>query len=327
MMARPSPDKDIAVLRVALDLAAVPSRRRQLRNSPLPEGVTFLLRIVTDDLGAIEASAKRMQKTRKSCVKRRRSTSNRSCWRRTPTAIACWARRSATAAELRRNFAFLCKWLHSELCQDMARSMFFLRVTCAWNNVKTPERRGAYDATLDARLAAPSVSRDEQAGDRKGNGKTKPLGGETSGGRGGPPRIVRARKQRWRASFCGGSSLSCSARARIERKRSSSTKERQRSATGFDHARIEPSLRAKSQRRRRTSRVPLGDFQHSRIGALLVYNFSRVVAYLPRRRQKQRSCSGGTSRPRSSPSPTTKSILAPATRARRRVRRNRRNSV
>ena len=202
MMAQPSPDQDIAVLRVALDLAAVPSRRRQLLNSPLPEGVTFLLRIVTDDLGAIEASAKRMQKSPQKLreaaafyIEQILLAPNADSYR------VLGARRSATAAELRRNFAFLCKWLHSELCQDMARSMFFLRVTCAWNNVKTPERRGAYDATLDARLAAPSVSRDEQAGDRKGNGKTKPLGGETSGGRGGPPRIVRARKQRWRASF------------------------------------------------------------------------------------------------------------------------------
>ena len=112
MMAQPSPDQDIAVLRVALDLAAVPSRRRQLLNSPLPEGVTFLLLIVTDDRSAIEASAKRMQSPRKSCVKRRRSTSNRSCWRRTPTAIACWGRGGApqprNCVEILRFFANGC---------------------------------------------------------------------------------------------------------------------------------------------------------------------------------------------------------------------------
>ena len=202
MMARPSPDKEIAVLRVALDLAAVPSRRRQLRNSPLPEGVIFLLRIVTDDLGALEASAKRMQESPQKLrevaafyIEQILLAPNADSYR------VLGARRSATAAELRQNFAFLCKWLHSELCQDMARSMFFLRITCAWNNVKTPERRAAYDATSDARLAPLSVSRDEQAGDPKENGKTNPLGGETSGGRGGPARIVGARKQRRRASF------------------------------------------------------------------------------------------------------------------------------
>jgi hypothetical protein len=202
MLARPSSDKEIAALRVALDLAAVPSRRRQLRNSPLPEGVIFLLRIVRDDLGAIEASAKRMQESPRKLreaaafyIEQILLAPDADSYR------VLGARRSATAAELRQNFGFLCKWLHSELCQDMARSMFFLRVTCAWNNVKTPERRAAYDATLDARLAPLSVSRDEQAGDRKENGKTKPLGGETSGGRGGPARIVGARKRRGRASF------------------------------------------------------------------------------------------------------------------------------
>jgi hypothetical protein len=202
MMARPSPDQEIAALRVALDLAAVPSRRRQLRSNPLPEGVTFLLSVVTDDHGAIEASAKRMQespqKLREAAafyIEQILLAPNADSYR------VLGARRSAPAAELRRNFAFLCKWLHSELCQDMARSMFFLRITGAWNNVKTPERRCAYDATLDAYLAALSVSREKRAGDRKGNGETPSLGGETSGGRGRPARLVRARKQRWGASF------------------------------------------------------------------------------------------------------------------------------
>ncbi len=196
MMAPLSPDQDMAALRVALDLAAAPSRRRQLRNSPLPEGVTFLLRIVTDDLGAIESSANRMQefpqKLRKAAafyIEQVLLTPNADSYR------VLGARRSATVAELRRNLAFLCKWLHSELCSDMARPMFFLRITCAWNNVKTPERRGAYDATLDARIAALGVSRDDQAGDRRAHGKIKPLGGEASGRRGEPARIARTRKR------------------------------------------------------------------------------------------------------------------------------------
>ena len=107
-MAQPSPDQDIAVLRVALDLAAVPSRRRQLLNSPLPEGVTFLLLIVTDDLGAIEASAKRMQKSPQKLreaaafyIEQILLAPNANSYR------VLVAQRSAAAAELRRNLRFL----------------------------------------------------------------------------------------------------------------------------------------------------------------------------------------------------------------------------
>ena len=51
----------------------------------------------------------------------------------------------ATTAELRRNMALLLRWLHPDLDRRGERSIFAARVTNAWNNLKTPERRDSYE--------------------------------------------------------------------------------------------------------------------------------------------------------------------------------------
>jgi curved DNA-binding protein CbpA len=51
----------------------------------------------------------------------------------------------ASSAELRRNMGFLLRWLHPDLDPRGERSIFIGRVTAAWNDLKTPERRAAYD--------------------------------------------------------------------------------------------------------------------------------------------------------------------------------------
>ena len=55
------------------------------------------------------------------------------------------ATREASYAELRRNMTLLLQWLHPDLDRREARSVFAARVTRAWNDLKTPERRAAYD--------------------------------------------------------------------------------------------------------------------------------------------------------------------------------------
>jgi curved DNA-binding protein CbpA len=58
----------------------------------------------------------------------------------------------ASSAELRRNTGLLLKWLHPDLDSSGERSIFIRRVTTAWNDLKTPERRAAYDqAQRDAK--------------------------------------------------------------------------------------------------------------------------------------------------------------------------------
>ena len=111
-------------------------------------------------------------------------------------------RPGASDAELRQNLALLCRWLHSDVCQDQGRSVFFLRITEAWNNLKTPERRAAYDAALDARLAARRRSGEkrscEATNDHARRGKAKAADGETSGVPGGQRRMALARRRQTR---------------------------------------------------------------------------------------------------------------------------------
>ena len=51
----------------------------------------------------------------------------------------------ASKSELRRNMALLLRWLHPDHDPQGARSVFANRVTRAWNDLKTQERRAAYD--------------------------------------------------------------------------------------------------------------------------------------------------------------------------------------
>jgi curved DNA-binding protein CbpA len=52
---------------------------------------------------------------------------------------------NAPAAHLRQNLALLLRWLHPDVTENAQRSIFVTRVTTAWNDLKTPEKRAAYD--------------------------------------------------------------------------------------------------------------------------------------------------------------------------------------
>lgn len=158
-MTPPSIDEEIAALRAALYVTAIPSRRQQLRNEPLSAGVGLLLRIVANECGAIDFYAARTEKPPEELreaaafyLEQAMFASHADSYRVLGTT------RYAPAAELRRNLVLLCRWLHSDMCEDWRRSVFLLRVTQAWNDLKTPERRAAYDALLDARTAPAAVS-------------------------------------------------------------------------------------------------------------------------------------------------------------------------
>jgi len=73
----------------------------------------------------------------------------------------------ANASELRGNAALLLKWLHPDREPHGERSIFVSRVTEAWNNLKTPARRAAYDELR--RSSSERKSRNKAA--RRGNRK------------------------------------------------------------------------------------------------------------------------------------------------------------
>ena len=138
---------DAAALRLALELLHMPSRVRTLKASPLPEGVAVLLRIAAGDEAAAAQAAE--LSGRSPAVVRNAAAFFLEQILLCPEADSyrvLGATRNASAEELRRNMALLMRWLHPDVIhQERERSIFAGRVTKAWENLKTPDRRAAYD--------------------------------------------------------------------------------------------------------------------------------------------------------------------------------------
>jgi hypothetical protein len=133
-------------LKIAIDLMHVPSQVRLFRSEPLPDGVLLLLRIAAGDEEAERTAAEFAGRSRET-VRRAAAffieqilfASDADSYR------VLGAIPQASAGELRRNLALLMRWLHPDLDPQGRRSVFIGRVTTAWNNLKTPERRAEYD--------------------------------------------------------------------------------------------------------------------------------------------------------------------------------------
>jgi hypothetical protein len=165
---------DRMALKIAIDLMHVPSQVRLFRSEPLPDGVPTLLRIAAGDDEAEHAAAAIMDRSPK--VVREAATffieqilfaPNTDSYRVLGTSP------QADAGELRRNVALLLRWLHPDLDPRGERSIFVSRVTEAWNNLKTRERRSTYDELL--------MHAQARKKSRLRNGKSRP--GRPSGGR------------------------------------------------------------------------------------------------------------------------------------------------
>jgi hypothetical protein len=138
---------DKMALKVAIDLLHVPSQVRLARSVALPAGIPMLLRIAAgDDQAEREAVA---LSGRSRDIVRRAATffieqilfaPNTDSYR------VLGGDPQASAGELRHNVALLLRWLHPDLDPRGERSIFVGRVTAAWNDLKTPERRAAYDS-------------------------------------------------------------------------------------------------------------------------------------------------------------------------------------
>jgi hypothetical protein len=133
-------------LKIAVDLLHVPSRVRLRRSEPLPDGVLTLLRIVAGDTEAARAAVALTERppevVRQAAaffVEQILFASDADSYRVLGT------NPQAGSAELRRNVGLLLRWLHPDLDPQGERSVFIGRVTAAWNDLKTPERRAEYD--------------------------------------------------------------------------------------------------------------------------------------------------------------------------------------
>lgn len=147
-------------LRLALDLMHFPSQVRVVRAAPLPEDLVVLLRIAAGEDEAIRQAMKMSGRSAQAVSDAAAFFIEQILL--FPEADAYRVLGSgpeASNGELRRNMALLLRWLHPDLDRQGERAAFTARVTCAWNDLKTPERRAAYDRQMQTALAQKSLLR------------------------------------------------------------------------------------------------------------------------------------------------------------------------
>lgn len=166
-------DVEASALKVAIELVHVPSRARVMKTAALPEGMGLLLSIAADDEDALREGVDASGRTREVVkgaasffVEQVLMAAEGDSYR------TLGARATATNTELRRNMALLLKALHPDLSQNKDRSVFTGRVTRAWEDLKTQDRRDAYDETrrLTQSLAVPKA---KSSGQTKSVSKTR----------------------------------------------------------------------------------------------------------------------------------------------------------
>jgi DnaJ domain len=149
---------DPTTVRVAIDLMHSPSQVRRIRSAPLPADVANLLRIASGDKEAISQAAGKLGRSRE--MLREAATFYIVQILLSPDADSyrvLGATPEATHGELRHNMTLLLRWLHPDLDPKGQLSVFTARVTRAWNDLKTPERRAHYDRLQRKSLADKSL--------------------------------------------------------------------------------------------------------------------------------------------------------------------------
>ena len=138
--------ESIAALKIAIDLMHVPSQVRHIRSGPLPVGIPKLLRVAAGEDEAISEAVKLTGRSPDVLCKAAAFFIEQILL--CPDADSyrvLGANHEAASSELRRNMAFLLRWLHPDMDQQAAHSIFASRVTGAWEDLKTPDRRELYD--------------------------------------------------------------------------------------------------------------------------------------------------------------------------------------
>lgn len=145
----------VPAVSAAADLLRSPARIRLARSQPLPGGVEVLLQIVAGEADVTAAAASSLGRDAQSArraaeffVEQVLLDQGSDHYR------VLGASSGASTGELRRNMALLLRWLHPDIGDNADRAVYAGRVTTAWERLKTPERREAYDEELRRRASA-----------------------------------------------------------------------------------------------------------------------------------------------------------------------------
>ena len=151
---------DHAITKTAIDLLYAPSRVRLLRSSPLPPNVLSLLQIVAGDEEATRQASKATGRSRETVREAAAFFIEQVLlYPEADSYRALGTGPEVSNGELRRNMTLLLRWLHPDRDHQDRREVFATRVTRAWNDLKSEERRVAYDRSMRLALAEKSIAR------------------------------------------------------------------------------------------------------------------------------------------------------------------------
>ena len=159
-----------ATVKLAIDLMHFPSQVRSIRSAPLPDDVVILVRIAAGDEEATREAAEAAG--RSGGVVREAATFFIEQVLLHPGADSYRVLAASPEApynELRRNMALLLRWLHPDSDPQGQRAVFATRVTRAWDDLKTQERRAAYDRSQRMAQAEKSLLRKKNSARAQSN--------------------------------------------------------------------------------------------------------------------------------------------------------------
>jgi hypothetical protein len=134
----------------ALDLLRRPILAAAMREQPVPDGVLLLVRIAADDAAALNEAAAIVSEPRPRIREAAVLYLQHVLLAGADHYRALGVERGAAQEKLREHFGALMKWLHPDRARSQWEATFAERVLAAWDVLKSPERRAAYDRTLPA---------------------------------------------------------------------------------------------------------------------------------------------------------------------------------
>jgi hypothetical protein len=152
---------ELAALHAALGLAKQPNLIDRARKTAFPTGITLLLEIAAGDMDTVEKCAaaanvaeRQIRLAAEFYIEQVLLNEKSDSYR------TLGGDRSASSSDLRRNMALLMRWLHPDAAAHnsdavgLDRTVFAERVAAAWENLKTDDRRAAYDAQTKTMAAS-----------------------------------------------------------------------------------------------------------------------------------------------------------------------------
>ena len=177
--------REQAAIQAALNLVARPAQARRVTDQPLPSGLTFLLEVAAGDRDAL-AEARRVTERSDAELRQAAGFFIEQCLlgQAVNNSYRVLGTHSEDAQEtLRRHMVLLMRWLHPDIAErnrdtgEVDRSVFAHRVSAAWDDVKTRDRRSAYDRRNARQGAFGATGRVGEAAIKLGSSR-RPTGGK-----------------------------------------------------------------------------------------------------------------------------------------------------